>query len=245
MLRTGRYNARFARDAVDVQMAQHLRHQCFKPDQGNGPLFDADAYDDLCKHVLITDNASGELVCCFRFMPVTAAQIDDCYSAQFYELSGLRDFSGSMVEMGRFCVRPDVKDPDVVRLAWAVMTKYVDEHNVEMLFGCSSFIGTDSGDYLDAFDMLAERHLAPPARLPKVKSPQVFRFAAERIRRPFDKKRAMRLMPPLLKTYLLMGGWVSDHAVVDTNLNTLHVFTGLEIKSIPPARARALRAVAG
>ena len=51
-------------------------------------------------------------------------------------------------------------------------------------------------------------------------------------------------MPPLLRSYLTMGGWVSDHAVVDRDLNTLHVFTGLEIASIPAARAKALRASA-
>jgi len=51
-------------------------------------------------------------------------------------------------------------------------------------------------------------------------------------------------MPPLLRTYLLMGGWVSDHAVVDDDLNTLHVFTGLEIKGIPPMRQKLLRASA-
>jgi L-ornithine Nalpha-acyltransferase len=53
----------------------------------------------------------------------------------------------------------------------------------------------------------------------------------------------MLTMPPLLRTYLAMGGWVSDHAVVDRDLNTLHVFTGLEIRAIPPARARLLRDV--
>ena len=52
-------------------------------------------------------------------------------------------------------------------------------------------------------------------------------------------------MPPLLRSYPAMGGWVSDHAVVDRDLNTLHVFTGLEIAAIPPARVKALRAVAG
>ncbi len=51
-------------------------------------------------------------------------------------------------------------------------------------------------------------------------------------------------MPPLLRSYLLMGGWVSDHAVVDRQMNTLHVFTGLEISAIPAARKRLLRAVA-
>lgn len=52
-------------------------------------------------------------------------------------------------------------------------------------------------------------------------------------------------LPPLLRTYLLMGGRVSDHAVIDTELDTLHVFTGLEIAAIPGAGARALRALSG
>ncbi len=55
----------------------------------------------------------------------------------------------------------------------------------------------------------------------------------------------MLKMPPLLRSYQLMGGWVSDHAVVDTDLDTLHVFTGLEVRAIPESRARALRLVAG
>ncbi len=41
-----------------------------------------------------------------------------------------------------------------------------------------------------------------------------------------------------------MGGWVSDHAVIDEAMNTLHVFTGVEVSAIPEARARALRNVA-
>jgi putative hemolysin len=53
----------------------------------------------------------------------------------------------------------------------------------------------------------------------------------------------MLRMPPLLRTYLMMGGWVSDHAVVDRQMNTLHVFTGLEIGAIPAARKRLLRAL--
>ena len=52
-------------------------------------------------------------------------------------------------------------------------------------------------------------------------------------------------MPPLLRSYLAMGGWVSDHAVVDPVLRTMHVFTGVEIGTIPPARQRLLRATAG
>ena len=120
----------------------------------------------------------------------------------------------------------------------------MDENQVERLFGCSSFKGTSEAAYLDAFSLLRDRHLAPKRWLPQVKAPRVFPFA-RRLRRKPDLKAAMRAMPPLLRTYLFMGGWVSDHAVVDADMDTVHVFTGLEIRDIPPARARALRAVAG
>ena len=61
---------------------------------------------------------------------------------------------------------------------------------------------------------------------------------------PKDPRAAVQALPPLLRSYLRMGGWVSDHAVIDKALQTLHVFTGLEIGTIPPARKRLLRAVA-
>ena len=245
MLTKGRYAARIAQTAGDLQAAQALRHLSFKGDALDEPALDRDPFDDICTHFLIEDCSTGGLVCCFRILPLgNGAEIDRSYSAQFYELSALTRFNGPMVEMGRFCVHPNLHDADILRVAWAAMTRYVDDNGVEMLFGCSSFKGTNAETYLDAFAMLKERYLAPRRWLPRVKAPSVFRFAQKlRLRTP-DAKQAMLKMPPLLRTYLLMGGWVSDHAVVDRQMNTLHVFTGLEIGAIPPARKRLLRAVA-
>lgn len=249
LLGKGKYQARLATTEADIRAAQRLRHLCFVETTGGlGRVggVDADAFDARCEHILVEDSKTNALVCCFRLMPLSGGrEIGNSYSAQYYELSALRDFDGPMVEMGRFCIHPEVNDPDVLRVAWGAMTRFVDEQGVEMLFGCSSFWGTEAETYLDAFDMLAEKHIAPKRWLPQVKAPKVFQFATERLRRPLDRKAAMLRMPPLLKTYLMMGGWVSDHAVVDTEMNTLHVFTGLEIRAIPPARAKALRAVAG
>lgn len=248
-LRKGRYAARLAETQADIVAAQQLRHLAFVEKSGgtqrDGGL-DADDFDALCQHILVHDTRTGVLVCCFRMLPlVNGTDIGRSYSAQYYELSALETFDGPMVEMGRFCIHPDYNDPDILRVAWGAMTRFVDETGVEMLFGCSSFAGTEAETYSDSFAMLSQRHLAPRRWLPRVKAPRVFRFA-ERLRtRNPDRKEAMRRMPPLLKTYLTMGGWVSDHAVVDTHMNTLHVFTGLEIRAIPPSRARLLRASAG
>lgn len=207
---------------------------------------DADRFDAICRHVLVEECATGRLVCCFRILPLRdGSEIGASYSAQYYELSALRGFSGRMVEMGRFCIDPACRDPDILRVAWGAMTRYVDEEGVELLFGCSSFMGTDWEHYADSFAVLAERHLAPRRWWPRIKAPRVVRYARALTGRKGDPKQAMLKMPPLLRTYLSMGGWVSDHAVVDTDLDTLHVFTGLEIGAIPPSRARALRLVAG
>lgn len=241
-LARGRYRARLAETPEDIRAAQALRYLAFR---GTGGGLDVDRFDRACDHVLVEEQRSGRLVCCFRLLRLTdGSQIAQSYSAQYYELSALAAFGGPMVEMGRFCIHPDWHDPDILRVAWGAMTAHVDREGVEMLFGCSSFHGTDARDYYDAFALLRDRHIAPGRWLPRVKAPRVFRFAA-RLRRKPDLKQARAKMPPLLRTYLSMGGWVSDHAVIDRDLNTLHVFTGLEIRAVPPARARLLRAVAG
>jgi putative hemolysin len=241
-LNRGRYTARLAETEADLRAAQSLRGLCFLND---GAVLDADSFDPVCDHMLVEGTRTGDLVCCFRFLPLPSGrEIDRSYSAQYYELTALRDFEGSMVEMGRFCIHPERSDPDILRVAWGAMTAYVDAQRVELLFGCASFTGTDASAYYDSFAMLKARHLAPKRWLPRVKAPNVFRFAA-RLRRKPDLKQAMLRTPPLLRTYLMMGGWVSDHAVVDQQMNTLHVFTGVEIAAIPPARKKLLRAVAG
>lgn len=239
----GRYSTRFAENEADIESAQALRFKTFR---GGGEGLDTDAFDQICKHILVEETDSGHLVCTFRLLPLAnGSEIEKSYSAQFYELSSLHDIEGMIVEMGRFCIDPDYKDPDILRVAWSAMTRYVDENDVELLFGCSSFSGTDSEEYIDAFALLKERYLAPKRRLPKIKAPKVFRFAAKlKLKKP-NLKLAQRRMPPLLRTYLVMGGWVSDHAVVDNDMNTLHVFTGLEIKGIPANRKRLLRATVG
>jgi putative hemolysin len=249
-LRKGRYAARMAETDDDIARAQELRHLAFIAarglPEGTGGGRDADAFDGLCRHILVEEVRTGTLVCCFRLLPLRGgADILRSYSAQYYNLQALAAFEGPMIEMGRFCIHPDWHDPDILRVAWGAMTRFVDETGAEMLFGCSSFQGTEAEVYRDAFAMLKEAHLAPKRWLPRVKAPNVFRFARRLRRLKPDTRRAMQAMPPLLRTYLLMGGWVSDHAVVDRDLNTLHVFTGLEIRAIPPARARLLRGVAG
>lgn len=235
-LERGRYRARFAADEADITASQTLRKKAF---DGASKGLDADTYDGRCDHVLVEEISSGKLVASYRLMQLASRDIDQSYSAQYYDLSALQDFQGQLLELGRFCIHPDYTDPEILRVAWALMTRVVDAQGITMLFGCASFAGCDAAQHKDAFALLKARHQAPAQWRPLVKSPEVVDFVAAPV-----AAKVLRRMPSLLRTYLAMGGWVSDHAVVDREMNTLHVFVGVEIAAIPEARKRLLRAVA-
>ena len=237
----GRYTARMATTPQDKARAQALRHLCFITNRGLVTTAN-DAFDRKSQHILVEDTLTQTLVCCFRLMHFTSgADIPASYSAQFYDLSRLAAYPGGMAELGRFCIHPSHPDPDILRIAWGALTRIVDATATQMLFGCTSFDGADPAKHEDALALLKDAHAAPSHWRPGVKSPHIYPFAHLPCTTP---KHATTTMPPLLRTYLAMGGWVSDHAVIDASLNTLHVFTALEINAIPPARARLLRNLA-
>ena len=235
-LERGRYRARYADNGADIRASQTLRKLAFA---GATKGLEADGFDARCDHVLVEDIATGKLVASYRLQLVAGATIEQSYSAQYYDLNALRYFDGPMLELGRFCIHPDYSDLEILRVAWALMTRAVDGQGVTMLFGCASFAGCDAAPYVEVFSMLKARHMAPKQWCPLVKSPEVVDFHNA----PVPSK-TLRKIPPLLRTYLAMGGWVSDHAVVDRDMGTLHVFVGVEIAAIPEARKRLLRAVA-
>ena len=246
MVGIGGYRARLAEGEDDLRRCQRLRHLAFFERRGlarrDGERVDADPFDAICDHVMIESSATSALVASFRMLSLSdGSGIGRSYSARHYDLSRLRAFPERMVEIGRFCIHPDHRDPAILRIAWGAMVRHVEAEGVRLLFGCSSFHGLDLDAHRDAFALLKEHHLAPRRWQPGVKAPMVVPFARLlRTARP-DWRLAMRRMPPLLRSYLVMGGWVSDHAVIDTELDTLHVFTGVEVSRIPKRRAETLR----
>jgi len=113
-------------------------------------------------------------------------------------------FNEPMIELGRFCIHPDLYHPDIIRIAWAALAAHVDECQISMLFGCTSFAGTDTSVHQEVFELLGKRHDGPFLWAPQVKAREVFNFKRNG-RADFDTKQALARMPPLLRTYLLTG----------------------------------------
>ena len=229
LLQKGRYHARLARSAADVQAALDLRRLCFR----GGTRSDADGFDATCEHLLVERQADAVLLGCCRVMARG-------YVNAHYDMRAWADVSGPVAEMGRFCLRPGELDPDVLRVAWAALAGLSRARGWRFLVGCTSFEGVDAGRYRDGFALLRERHLGPVALRPAALAPEVVRFGEMT---DGDATAGMAQLPPLLRSYLGMGGWVGDHAVVDRDMNSLHVFTALEISAVPDLRRQRLLAL--
>ena len=47
-----------------------------------------------------------------------------------------------------------------------------------------------------------------------------------------DVKKAVRVLPPMIRGYLRLGGWVGDGAVIDYEFNTVDVFVLVEMDKV-------------
>ncbi|SFR40972.1 ornithine-acyl[acyl carrier protein] N-acyltransferase [Yoonia tamlensis] len=229
----GQLCARLAAHAADLRACQGLRHLCFYGRAGA----DADPLDPAFQHLMIHDRA-GVLRATLRFrLAQTPRDLAQGYVAQYYDLSGWDGQAGPFLEIGRFCTARGDLDADLLRMLWGALTRIVDRHRVQLLFGCTSFAGTDPAIYGAAFQRLLRNHQGPDALLPAVTAAQAVRLAD-------IAPRGIAPMPALLKSYLSLGGWVGDHAVIDPAMNTLHVFTCLPVAAMSAARVARLRTVA-
>ncbi|MFN3577040.1 MAG: GNAT family N-acyltransferase [Tabrizicola sp.] len=238
-IRKGKLIARLAEGRDDMARVMAFRSAAFPRLSGR----EADVQDALSAHVLVEEGEG--MLAYFRVMLFGwGAGLAQGYAARFYDVAPLSGYAKPIAEIGRFCVADGGVHPDVLRLAWGAMTRIVDAGQVGLLVGCTSFRGADWTRHRAGLALLSAEFVGPGAHLPGRKAAEVVDYPA--LAGPVeDRRAALAALPPLLRTYLGMGGWVSDHAVVDRELDTLHVFTCVEVDRVPPARAASLRAAAG
>jgi putative hemolysin len=230
--------ARLAHGRAELDRLLAFRRRAFPHRHGR----EEDDQDALSAHVMV--ERDGAVLACFRVMLFGwGAGLAQGYAARFYDVGPLSGYARPIAEMGRFCVAPGGVAPDVLRLAWGAMTRIVDEGQAGLLVGCTSFRGAGWEAHRAGLALLAAEFLGPADHLPGRKAAEV--VGLDQVGPVGDRRASLAALPPLLRTYLGMGGWVSDHAVVDRDLDTLHVFTCVEVDRVPPARASSLRAVAG
>ena len=230
----GDFEVRLAETAAEIDAAQALRYRVFYDEMKARPTpemarlrRDFDDFDPVCDHLLVLDRRRGEgaegIVGTYRLIRrPAAAKIGRFYSAAEYDIAPLIDYPGEILELGRSCIEKDARNTATMQMLWRGIALYAFHYNIQIMFGCASFPGTDPSQHAQPFSYLYHRHLAPPEiRVRALDS----RYVKMDTLAPgsYDERKAMARVPPLIKGYLRLGGFVGNGAVIDAQFNTTDV----------------------
>jgi putative hemolysin len=249
----GSLEVRLATTTREIRQAQRLRFDVFYKEMaavpnGAGLLFrrDCDDYDDICDHLLVLDHAvkrkpfrsaRPRVVGTYRLLRQEVAERHErgFYTMGEYDVAPLVAAHPGLrfLELGRSCVLQPYRNRRTVELLWHGIWTYVLQHRIDVMFGCASLEGTDpqrlalplsflhhfaraSGAWRAA--ALPDRH-TPMDLLPKD---------------AVDPKKALQVLPPLIKGYLRLGATFGEGAVIDPQFGTTDVLVILPVSAINP-----------
>ncbi|MGE4063852.1 MAG: GNAT family N-acetyltransferase [Rhodospirillaceae bacterium] len=223
---------RLATSADELDAAQALRYRVFYEEMGAKPdaamkatRRDFDKFDQICDHLLVVDRDRPEdqVVGTYRFIRREHARAaGSFYSASEYDIGKLANFPGTVLELGRSCVDANYRNRATMQLLWRGVSEYVNAFGVDLMFGCASLHGTNPQDLAVQLSYLYHYHLAPEA----LRTTALGHRKVDMNILPkdaIDARRALASLPPLLKGYLRVGGFIGDGAVIDHQFNTTDV----------------------
>lgn len=227
----GPITVRLARDEAEIRAAQKLRYDIFYREYGAKPVgdmaekgLDYDRFDEFADHLIVTDMTGGEhIIGTYRILRTDQAKrAGQFYSASEYDIAKLVETTPNLMEVGRSCVHPDHRTRNVLQLLWQGIAEYITYHDVNGLFGCASFHGTDVDAHADMLSYLHHFHRAPDEFCPRALEGQ-YTSMDIKPKDTINAKDALLALPPLIKGYLRLGGFVGDGAVIDPQFNTIDV----------------------
>ncbi|MFE1784000.1 GNAT family N-acetyltransferase [Streptomyces sp. NPDC059506] len=234
-----RYSVLLAADEDDVRAAQRLRHEVFAGEMGASlstpvPGLDVDPFDAHCDHLLVREEATGEIVGTYRLLsPAGATAAGGLYSETEFDLSRLAGLRPALVEAGRSCVHPGHRDGAVVGLMWAGILRYLLERGHTWVAGCCSVPLADGGaTAAGVWQSVRARHL----------SPAEYRVTPHR---PWDaagaagpEPAARTAMPALLRGYLRLGAQVCGAPAHDPGFGVADLYVLLSLERTDPRYLR-------
>jgi putative hemolysin len=233
-IRAGDLELRLAETEAEIEAAQRLRYRVFYEELSAEPTpemaalkRDFDSFDAYCDHLLVIDRRQGEgaegVVGTYRLLRrARAAERGRFYSVDEYDIAPIVAHPGEILELGRSCIGPDHRSRSAMQLMWRGIADYVMHYDITLMFGCASLPGVDPAAHALPLSYLYHHHLAPESLRPRA-LPE--RYVDMRMMPPaaIDPKAALLALPPLIKGYLRLGGFVGDGAVVDRQFHTTDV----------------------
>jgi putative hemolysin len=193
---------------------------------------DIDKFDFTCDHLIIVDKKTDTFIGTYRL--ISSLFSNKFYSETEFNLENVIAQPGIKLELGRACVHRDYRTGSSIALLWRGITEYMKETNTKYMFGCSSVKSTDNIEIAAIYKNLCHSYLAAPQcqvtpkRKFKIKE---FETIATSISKEIEDEAAEKI-PPLIKSYLNMGGLICGEPAYDKNFKCADLFTLFNVDSL-------------
>lgn len=215
-----------AHNEHEISQCQRLRYRVFVDEMGaqldaQDVGIDRDPFDRYCKHLIVREAASGQIVATSRLLlDRDAARAGGYYSETEFNLSAILVLTGRIMEVGRTCVHPSWRRGAALAMLWHGIARIMDLHRIDYLIGCASIPLSNGRWYVrSVMDQLRDGYFSP-AQL-RV-HPRVALAATDM------PGTGAALIPALLKAYLRQGAMVCGEAYYDAAFNVADVFILLD-----------------
>ena len=242
---SSRYQFEIATDASAITRCQQLRYRVFALEMGASlesasEQIDADSYDPYCRHLTVTDQATGELTACTRVLADEDASLaGGFYTQSEFKLGQLRALPGRKLEVGRTCVHPGHRGGGAITCLWLGLAGFMLSRDYAYLFGCASVDMADGGRQAHAIYRNARERGLVKMDLgvhPRTPLPPVDQVPGPAEIELSDSARA--ILPPLLKAYLNLGANICGAPCWDRKFNVADMLVLVNRANIAPRYAR-------
>lgn len=193
---------------------------------------DFDKFDLGCDHLIIIDKKTDAFIGTYRL--ISSLFTSKFYSETEFNLQNIITLSGIKLELGRACVHRDYRTGSSIALLWRGITEYMKETGTKYMFGCSSIKSTDKLDIAAIYKNLSHNFLASPECQVTPKRKFIikdFEGLSNCVSKEIETA-ASEKIPPLIKSYLNMGGLICGEPAYDNKFKCADLFTLFNVDSL-------------
>lgn len=192
---------------------------------------DIQEIDKYAQHIIVKDmEHNGQIVGYYRMLTSDALTDQVKFICeQEYNIDRLKSLGYKICEFSRAVVKKEYRGGIVVLLLWRFIVDCMRKNNVRFLIGDASFFGTDRDRYLREISYLVNNYSIPDEYqiTSRDKLPTMRLLNAGE----YDESEAARLIPPLIKAYIALGGKVSRQTFTDTDFCSVDLFVLVDLEN--------------
>jgi putative hemolysin len=225
-----RFVVTLATSPDNIEACLRLRYQVFAGEKGatlhqTEEGIDRDRFDDYCKHLMVFDSKTNQVVATTRLISDSDRKLTGCfYSETEFNIDTILSIPGRFMEVGRTCIHPAYRRGAVLALLWQGIARIVSLCKVDYLIGCASIPLSGGERYISSvMHHLRYHHFIEQDKQvqPLVPLPQAELNDVDDV-----------ILPTLLKGYLRQGALICGEPYWDAQFGVADVFVLLDTDKI-------------